>query len=123
MEKNVPPGYTVEAAGQLSNRVARDDTWVYAGIKLDDFYGNPRGLVRALQAAAGSTQGIMVFDLSHKFETFYSVFDQAFRQSTKAPNTVPGLLQDVRRRRMFVDKMGVKDPPVSIYEGAAGTGF
>lgn len=123
MEKNVPPGYTVEAAGQLSNRVARDNTWVYAGIKLDDFYGNPRGLVRALQAAAGSTQGIMVFDLSHKFETFYSVFEQAFRQTTKAPNTVPGLLQDVRRRRLFVDAMGVKDPPVAIYEGAAGTGF
>lgn len=123
LEKGTPTGYTVEAAGQLSNRAARDQTWVYAGIKLDDFYGNPRALSRCLQAAAASSQGIMVFDLSHKIETFWSVFEVAFRQKQASPNSAPNLLTEVRRRRQALDAMGVKEPPVNIYEGASGTGF
>ncbi|MBX7131143.1 MAG: family 10 glycosylhydrolase [Fimbriimonadaceae bacterium] len=123
LEKGVPTGYTVEAAGQLSNRAVRDQTWVYAGIKLDDFYGNPRAMAKCLQAAVASSQGVMVFDLSHKIETFWSVFEAGFRQKAASPNSQPKLLAEVRKRRSALDAMGVKEPPVTIYEGASGTGF
>lgn len=123
MERNLPPGRTVEAAGQLSNRASRDQAWTYAGIMLMDFYSNPRGLERAIQAACGSTQGVMVFDLSHRIEEFWPIFQRAFKQPARAPHAVPGLLAEVRKRRAQLDKLGVKEPPTFIREGAAGAGF
>ncbi len=86
------PGITVEAAGQLSNRCANNATWVYAGIQLINFDGNPEGLAHVLQAACASTQGIMVFDLSHKIEQFWPVFQQAFNKPALPPHAIPGLL-------------------------------
>lgn len=123
LEKGQAVGHTVEAGGQLSNRAVRDQTWVYAGIKLDDYYGNPRALARCLQAAAGSTQGVMVFDLSHKIDTFWPILEAAFKQPASSPNAQPGLLAEIRKRRDALDAMGVKEPPVIIHEGASGTGF
>lgn len=123
LEKGQAVGHTVEAGGQLSNRAVRDQTWVYAGIKLDDYYGNPRALARCLQAAAGSTQGVMVFDLSHKIDTAWPILEAAFKQPANSPNSQPGLLAEVRKRRDALDAMGVKEPPVIIHEGASGTGF
>jgi uncharacterized lipoprotein YddW (UPF0748 family) len=123
LEKGQAVGHTVEAAGQLSNRAVRDQTWVYAGIKLDDYYGNPRALARCLQAAAGSTQGVMVFDLSHKIDTVWPILEAAFKQPAPSPNSQPSLLAEIRKRRDALDAMGVKEPPVIIYEGASGTGF
>ncbi|MCV6900852.1 hypothetical protein OE165_27860, partial [Escherichia coli] len=54
--QNVGIGETVEAAGQLSNRLVNDSTWVYAGLQLDKFKGRPDALRRSLQAAAATTQ-------------------------------------------------------------------
>ncbi len=123
LNRNLPAGRTVESAGQLTNRVVRDETWSYAGIELMKFKGRPRPLMDALQAATGSTQGVMVFDLSHDIEEFWPVFERAFRQRKKAPHAVPGLLEEVRSRRQALDEAGVIDPPVIIREGAAGTGL
>lgn len=116
-------GRTVEAAGQLSNRVARDQTWVYAGISLDMFKGDPVGLANVLQAACASTQGVMVFDLSHDIAPMWPVFTSAFTTARKAPHQVPGLLEKVRAMKANYDKMGVKDPPLPILTGASGVGF
>jgi hypothetical protein len=116
-------GTTIEAAGQLSNRCANSAAWVYAGISLDKFDRNPDGLLRALQAAAASTQGVMVFDLSHKFDQFIPVFKQAFRQPVRAPHTLPDLLADVRAKQAQRRQAGIADPPVIILNGAAGTGL
>lgn len=117
------PGSTIEAAGQLSNRAANDSTWMYAGISLDKFDGNPDGLAHALQAAAATTQGVMVFDLSHKIEQFWPVFQQAFQQPANAPHTVPGLLDEVKTQEAQRRAAGLTDPPVIIFNGAAGTGL
>lgn len=122
MERGLPTGRTVEAAGQLSNRVARDKTWTYAGIMLNDYKDQPRQFERALQAATASTQGVMVFDLSHDIDTFWPSLERAFRQPRVSPNSVPGLLDDVRKRRKALDAMGTKDGATPIREGAAGTG-
>lgn len=122
MERDLPAGRTIEAAGQLTNRAARDQTWAYAGIMLQDFYGSPARLKPALQAAIGSTQGVMVFDLSHRFDTFAPILKQAFRQPAAAPHADAKLIDDVRRRRALLDKMGVDEPPVMIREGAPGVG-
>lgn len=123
------PGATVEAAGQLTNRAANDQTWAYAGISLDRFYKLPAdALKNALQAAAASTQGVMVFDLSHFDESkraaeFWSVFAEAFRTPAAAPHAVPGLLAQVRREQAARRAAGIPDPPVLIYSGIPGTGL
>lgn len=124
MSAGVPIGNSVEGAGQLSNRIIRDQSWVYAGIALDQFKGNPDGLRAALQGACGSTQGVMVFDLSHDIEPMWQVFAGAFANDLRAaPHAQKGLLDEVRRRRAQLDKLGHKDPPVNINSGASGTGL
>jgi len=125
LSQGVPVGNSVEGAGQLVNRIVRDQTWVYAGISLDMFKGNPDGLRAALQGACGSTQGVMVFDLSHDIEPMWQVFAQAFANDRRtAPHSAVGLLADVRRRRAQVDKTtGYKEPPVVINAGSNGVGM
>lgn len=122
MGKGLPIGNCIESAGTLTNRVVRDETWAYAGIALSDYQGNQPGLRAALQAACATTQGVMVFDLSHNIEASWPVFADAFRQRRKSPHDKMGLLDQVRKRRIAVDKMKIPDPPVIIAAGSAGTG-
>lgn len=123
MEVGLKPGFTVEAAGLVSNRVVRDQTWTYAGIMLSLMWDNPENLDTVLQAACATTQGVMVFDLSHQMERFWPVFERAFRRPATAPHNVPGLTQELRARRAKLDASGAKDPPFPIFEGMAGAGF
>jgi hypothetical protein len=123
MAQNSVVGFTIEAAGQLTNRVVRDQAWSYAGIGLDVFKGDTAKLQNALQAAVASTQGVMVFDLSHDMDKLWHIFMQAFSLKAKAPHQVPGLLAEVRHKRKLLDKTGVKDPPVIINTGAGGAGM
>jgi uncharacterized lipoprotein YddW (UPF0748 family) len=118
-----PIGETVEAAGQFSNRAVNDQSWTYAGIALSDFKGKPDDLKKALQAAAATTQGIMVFDLSHDIEPMWPVFTQAFQKPAVPPHTVSDALADVRRQHAAKVASGVQDPPTILYRGASGTGF
>lgn len=117
-----PIGPTVEAAGLLTNRLAGDQTWTYAGIMLSDFKDNPEGLADAMQAACGATQGVMVFDLSHDIDPMWPVFKTAFTVARKAPHTDPSLLLEVRKRRRALTEMGRREPPVPFLAGAPGAG-
>ena len=121
--KGVSPGVTVEAAGQFANRAVNDQTWIYAGLSLDKFPGRPEDLKRALQAAAATTQGILIFDLSHDIEGFWPVFAEAFREPAEAPHAVPSLLAEVRRERAARKAAGIPEPPVVVYRGLPGTGL
>jgi hypothetical protein len=116
-------GATVESAGYLSYRAVRDKTWVYAGISLSDFKDNPEDLAASLQAAVQTTNGVMVFDLSHDIEPMWPVFERAFRINRIAPTTQPGFLTEIRRRRQWSDSGGKKDPPIIINNGSPGVGF
>ncbi|RYG48725.1 hypothetical protein EON79_03605 [bacterium] len=122
MGQSKPIGPTVEAAGLLTNRLAGDATWTYAGIMLSDFKENPEGLADAMQAACGATQGVMVFDLSHDIEPMWPVFKQAFTVPRKAPHSDPALMTEVRKRRAALERAGVKQPPVPFLTGAPGAG-
>ena len=122
MTKGTNIGATVEASGTLVNRLVRDETWAYAGIALSDFKDDPEGLTNALQGALASTQGVMVFDLSHDVEPMWPVFARAFGQRREAPHMRPDVLADVKRRRAALDRLGQKDPPIVIAAGSAGTG-
>ena len=123
------PGASVEAAGQLSNPAASDQTWTCAGITLTDYSGRPEVLRHALQAAAATTQGIIVFDLPHcelpatASEQFWAVFGEAFREPAVPPHAVPGLPVQVRREKAERKARGVADPPVIIHGGIPGTGL
>ncbi|MCX7800366.1 MAG: hypothetical protein N2109_08510 [Fimbriimonadales bacterium] len=124
MQAGQPTGTTVEASGQLVNRLIDDMAWTYAGLSIEALGGDRVRLQRALQAAAASTQGVMVFDLSHNIDRVWSVFQQAFGgRKVKAPHQVPGLLAEVRRRKRLLREEGVREPPVVINPGAAGTGL
>jgi len=118
-----PPGASVEAAGQFSNRAANDQTWVYAGIALSNYNGHPELLARALQAACASTQGVMVFDYSHNIDQFWPTFQAAFAAPAAPPQAVPGLLADLRRQHAARKAAGTPDPPVILQGGTPGTGL
>lgn len=124
MEAGQPTGTTVEAAGQLVNRLVDDQAWVYAGLSIEALGGDRLRLQRALQAAAASSQGVMVFDLSHNIDRVWGVFQQAFAgPRVKAPHQVPGLLADVRRRKRLLRQEGAREPAIVINPGSAGTGL
>ncbi len=116
-------GSSVEAAGQFSNRAVNDQTWVYAGIALSNYNGHPEQLLQALQGATASTQGVMVFDLSHNIDQFWTTFQTAFAAPAASPQSVPGLLDDLRRQHAAAKAAGTPQPPVILYNGTAGTGL
>ena len=116
-------GSSVEAAGQFSNRAVNDQTFVYAGIALSNYNGHPDQLLKALQGATASTQGVMVFDLSHNIDQFWTTFQTAFRTPATPPQAVPGLLDDLRRQHAAQKAAGTPFPPVIIYNGTSGTGL
>lgn len=122
MSKGIGIGNTVESSATLVNRLVRDETWTYAGLELSDFKDDPDGLGNALQAALASSQGVMVFDLSHDIEPMWSVFRKAFEPSVVAPHAVKGLLDEVRSKRRRHDFMHPQDTPVIIAAGSSGTG-
>ncbi|MCH7903572.1 MAG: family 10 glycosylhydrolase [Armatimonadetes bacterium] len=123
MRRGKPVGRTVEAGGIISNRVARSQCWTYAGIMLSDYRGSTADLQAALQAAAATTQGVMVFDLSHNMDDYWDVFATAFKQPKRAPHEISGLLDAVRKRRALLDASGVQDPPFPFFVGAPLAGF
>lgn len=124
IEKGLPAGRTVEAGGILTNRVLRDQTWGYAGIMLSDYARNPEGVADALQAAAFTTQGVMVFDYSHEIDRFLPILKRAFRVPAKGvPHDHPSLVKEAINRRALWDRQGIKDSPFPILEGAPGAGF
>lgn len=124
MKVSGPIGRTIEAAGVISNRVARDQCWTYAGLMLSDFDKDHSRLGAALQAACATTQGVMVFDLSHNIDQYWDVFARAFSSDLKkAPHQVPGLIQTVRNTRLVWEKNGWKEPPFPFFHGAPGAGF
>lgn len=119
-----PIGRTVEAAGVVTNRVARDQCWTYAGLMLSDFKGDTELLGKAMQAAAATTQGVMVFDLSHDIDQYWSVFEKAFLPEPKrAPHERTTLIEQVRRTRKSWEDNGWKEPPFPFFPGAPGAGF
>lgn len=122
LSSGVGIGSTVESAGIMCNRIVRDQTWVYAGIALSQFKGNPEGLADALQAACSSTQGVMVFDLSHDIEPMWPVFTQAFKYPAKAPHQIVNLLEAVRAQRLSADRRKTPEPPFIMTSGSSGTG-
>jgi hypothetical protein len=122
MSRGVGIGNSIEAAGMTTNRMVRDQCWTYAGIDLDDYRDNPGGLLNALQAACASTQGVMIFDLSHTIEAVWPVLSKAFAQSKRPPHSSQQALLEVRHRRQLQDKAKIPDPPVIIAAGSAGIG-
>ncbi|MDR3708357.1 MAG: alpha amylase family protein [Capsulimonadaceae bacterium] len=114
-------GATVEAAGQLSNKAVDDQTWVYAGIYLEQFSNKNDNFAKALQAAAASTQGVMIFDVSQVTDSkLWPVLAQAFSKPAQAPHEIAGLIDTVRARHASASA-----PSSSGAEpaGKAGTGL
>jgi len=65
----------------------------------------------------------MVFDYSHNIDQFWPTFTAAFSTPAAPPQSVPGLLDDVRRQHAAHKASGQPDPPVILYSGTPGTGL
>jgi hypothetical protein len=123
MRRGESTGITVEAAGIMSNRLANDHTWTYAGLMLSLFEQEPWRLPFALQAAAATTQGIMIFDLSHNFDKFEATLTKAFQSPATPPHRDRRNLDQLREYRRVQYANGYRPPAVPFFEGAAGTGW
>ncbi|MBV9849315.1 MAG: family 10 glycosylhydrolase [Armatimonadetes bacterium] len=125
-DTGVSPGATVEAAGQLSNLMVGDAAWTYAGLYALTYQGRPDQFARAIQAAAAATQGVMVFDMSQIIQfNWWDVIARAWEPGATppAPNTIPDLLSEVRRRHAQDRQNGVPPPSFPPYLGVENTGF
>lgn len=117
-----PEGRTVEAGAQLINRVVDDEAWAVAGIALDAFYADPSQVQGALSAAAAASQGVMVFDLSHRFDQFAPFIRRAFRRPAIAPYTDRERILRVRHQKRLRRAAGSVPPPIPLQPGAPGVG-
>jgi hypothetical protein len=123
LSENGQIGESVEAAGATANGAVRDSAWTVAGISLIDFHNDPTGLVKALTAACATTQGVMVFDLSHDIEPMWPVFARAFSTWMEAPQGDPAALALVRQKRAALDALGIHDPIFIVVSGNQGAGL
>ncbi len=120
-----PPGATVEGAGQISSRVVNDAAWTYAGLYALSYQGEPDKFARALQAATASTQGVMVFDMSQiiQYDWWHILGDAFAATPAQAPNSVPGLLDQVRQSHAAARAAGTPHPPLPPFVGREDAGF
>ena len=96
-------GGTVEAAGQVSNRVIADDTFTYASLYLLEFANNPDGFRKGIQACLETTQGVMLFDLVYLRQyDWWGILEQMFEKPATAPHDVPGLRSKIRELRDLI---------------------
>jgi uncharacterized lipoprotein YddW (UPF0748 family) len=119
-------GATVEAAGQLSNRVVNDAAWTYAGLYALTYQNHVAAFQKSILAAEASSQGVMIFDLSQIIDyNWWDAIAQAFGAGPVpvAPNTVPGLLDIVRSQHAADVAAGKPEPPLPAYQGVSGTGW
>ena len=122
----VSAGQSVEAAGQLSNRVIYDSSWVYAGIYALSYQGHVDTFKDSIKAAAGSSQGVMIFDMSQIVQyDWWDAIADAFGPGPvpAAPNTVPGLLDTVRAQHAADIAAGKPQPPMPSYQGLQDVGL
>lgn len=122
LANNVSPGYSVEAAGALTNRAVRDQCWSVAGISVANMQSNPEGIKSLMSAACATTQGVMVFDLSYLDDDMWAAIKQAFLIPKKSFADDPSALTLVRQQKMASYAEGVREPPVMILPGSGGIG-
>ncbi len=94
------PERTVQAAAETSMRAVNEATFVYAGIQLLDYQGQPELFRKALQTAVEYSQGVMLFDLVY-LENYgwWNILSEVFPTVKRAPHEVPGLRETVARTR------------------------
>lgn len=102
-------GGSVEAAGQESNSVIEDDTFVYASLYVLQYQGKPDAFERAIAACNANTQGVMIFDLCYiRDYNWWDLLKRVFAKPQTAPHQVPGLADKVKEVRQLVEESGNK---------------
>jgi hypothetical protein len=102
-----------------------DAAWTYAGLYAAVYPKHPEQFARAIQAAAASSQGVMIFDISQIIDyDWWNVLGDAFAATpAQAPNLVPGLLDTVRQQHAADKAAGKPQPPLPSYQGIENTGI
>ncbi|MHB1460473.1 MAG: alpha amylase family protein [Armatimonadota bacterium] len=96
-ENGAPAGASVEAAAQLSVTGARDACWVYPGIYVLDFKGDPNRFKNAISQALKNGQGIMIFDSYYLDEyNWWGLLSESLNENERPPHLYPALLEQAR---------------------------
>lgn len=87
-----PRAGTVEAAAELSSLVVANSVPVYAGVYALDYQGRPDQFVRAIETAARTSHGVMVFDISQIYDYgWWPAIQGVFAGPAIPPHRVAGL--------------------------------
>lgn len=98
---------SVEAAAEQSINVVEDDTFVYGSLYLLQYTRNPDAFEQAIATLQASTQGVMLFDLVYIREyNWWDILKRTFATPSKAPHTVPGLVDKIKDVRQFIEESG-----------------
>jgi hypothetical protein len=99
-QMGLPEEDTVEAAAETSVQAVNDAAFVYAGLQVLDYRGNPDGFRKAIQTALAHSQGVMLFDLVYIEEyNWWNLLTELFSVPRRAPHDVPGLQAAVQEAR------------------------
>ena len=109
----------------MSNLVVSDSAWTYAGLYALSYQGHPDRFARAIKAAAASTQGVMIFDMSQiiQYDWWHVIADAFAGSAAQPPSLVPGLLDEVRQQHKNQRARGIPPPPLPPFVGLADTGL
>lgn len=101
-------GATVEAAGEESVEVVKDDTFVYGSLYVLQYAAKPLEFVKAIEACLATTQGVMIFDLCYiRDYDWWSVLKDCFKAPAIPPHDVPGLAQKAKDIRKLIEITGL----------------
>lgn len=93
------PRYSVQGETEFACQAIDDATWVYGGIYLQDYKGNPNGFERAIRAACDASEGVMLFDLCYVEEyQWWPLLERVFNEPVKAPHQVEGLRENIHQQ-------------------------
>ena len=96
---------SVEFLAQTSQNAVANAAFVYPGINVPDYRNRPDAMIRALETAAQQGQGWMIFDITY-IEEFgmWDTLEKGFPQDAVSPETIPGLLEQVRSARDSIEE-------------------
>ena len=111
-QMGLPEEDTVQAAAETSVQAVNDAAFVYAGLQVLDYRGNPDGFRKAVQTALEHSQGVMLFDLVYIEEyNWWNLLSELFSVPRRAPHDVPGLqaaVQEARKALRPVQPVGAQ---------------
>jgi hypothetical protein len=103
-------------------RAVDDDTFLYGSLYLQQYAGKPEAFQEAVRASLATTQGVMIFDMSHLDQFgWWPQLEEVLRAEGPPPHADPRLLRQLRAARAEAERAGGPHPPAPTSEVPAST--